>query len=456
MEKLLIIEDDKDIVTQLKWGLSKDYRILTAGDKETAINLIRKEKPNVVALDLGLPPVPDSTEEGFLCLKDILEETPHTKVIVITGNNERESALRAVSIGAYDFYQKPIKMSELKVILRRAFYLHHIEQENKKLQEVISRDSRFEGMIGNCPKMQEIFVTIKKIAASEITILIIGESGTGKELVARAIHQRSLRRDGPFIPINCGGIPDTLIESELFGYEKGSFTDAKTQRIGMIERSHGGTLFLDEIGELPIQLQVKLHRFLQDKKIQRIGGRKEIEIDTRIISATNTDLHKAMKEGKFREDLYYRLGVVNISLPPLREREGDGLLLATTLLQRYANENKRKITGFTPQAIRAIETYHWPGNIRELENRIKRAVIMAEGTKLIPQDLELVSPVSPYAEYEGHDELREAREALERDLIKRALAKNKGNITKAAEKLGVSRPTLYELMEKLGIGKEKH
>jgi two-component system NtrC family response regulator len=289
------------------------------------------------------------------------------------------------------------------------------------------------------------------VATTDIPVLVLGESGTGKELVAHAIHQRSSRKDRPFVVINCSAIPESLLESELFGHEKGAFTGAHIQRKGRFETAQGGTLFLDEIGELSLALQVKLLRFLQEQKIERIGGREEIFVDARVLAASNRDLKQSVQEGRFREDLYYRLGVVTISLPPLREREGDGLLLATILLQRYADENKRKITGFTPQAIRAIEAYHWPGNIRELENRIKRAVIMAEGAKLTPPDLELVAP---YAKYEGGG-LREAREALEKDLIERALAKNKGNMTKAAEELGISRPTLYELMEKLGIGKNK-
>jgi two-component system NtrC family response regulator len=308
----------------------------------------------------------------------------------------------------------------------------------------------FEGMLGTSPKMQEVFSEIRKVATTDIPVLVLGESGTGKELVARAIHQQSSRKDRSFVVINCSAIPESLLESELFGHEKGAFTGAHIQRKGRFETAQGGTLFLDEIGELSLALQVKLLRFLQEQKIERIGGREEIFVDARMLAATNKDLKQSVEGGRFREDLYYRLGVVTISLPPLREREGDVLLLATTLLKKYAHENKRKISAFSPQAIRAIETYHWPGNIRELENRIKRAVIMAEGTKLTPPDLELASP---YAKYEGGG-LREAREALERDLIERALAKHKGNVTKAAEELGISRPTLYELMEKLGMKEE--
>jgi two-component system NtrC family response regulator len=451
MEKLLIIEDDKDVVTQLKWGLSKDYYVLTAVDRETAMDVIRRERPGVVTLDLGLPPIPDSTEKGFLCLKDILEETPHTKVIVITGNDERGTALKAMSIGAYDFYQKPIEMSELKVILSRAFYLFHIEQENRKLQEVISGDSRFEGMMGNCPKIQEVFTAIRKVATTDVPVLILGESGTGKEMAARAIHKQSARKDGQFEAINCSAIPETLLESELFGHEKGAFTGAHIQRKGRIELSQGGTLFLDEIGELSLLLQVKLLRFLQEHEIEHIGGRGKIPVNTRVISATNTDLKQRMTEGRFREDLYYRLGVVTISMPPLRDRQGDILPLAKTFLQRYSCENNKKIKGFTQKAFYALEVHDWPGNIRELENRIKRAVVMADGLKVTPEDLELTFP---HSKYEGR-ELKEAREVMERELIQKVLSKNKGNMRQAAASLGISRPTLYELMEKLGIRKIK-
>jgi two-component system NtrC family response regulator len=343
-------------------------------------------------------------------------------------------------------------MSELKVILKRAFYLHRIEQENRKLQTVINRDSGFEGMIGSCPKMQEVFSTIKKVATSEVTILIIGESGTGKELVARAIHQRSLRKDKPFIPINCGGIPDTLIESELFGYEKGAFTDAKTQRIGLIEKANDGTLFLDEISELPVHLQVKLLRFLQDKKIQRLGGREEIEIDTRIIAATNTDLQRAIKEGKFREDLYYRISVINIVLPPLRERGDDILLLANSFLNRVNYANKKNIKGFSQEAINLLESYEWPGNVRELENKIQRAVIMADEQVIKPQDLLLGMPEMDVPQQDKSSlTLKDVREKAEFEIIQDTLIRNAWNITKTAEELGVSRPTLHDMINKYGL-----
>jgi len=448
--RLLVVEDDSSIATQMKWALAKDYEVLLAEDRNSALEIVKAQNPPVVTLDLGLPPRPGEVEEGFLALGEMLSQDSLIKVIVITGQGEKGHALKAIGEGAYDFFCKPIQIDELKVVLSRAFYVSQLEHEHRELQKRMSRDS-FEGMLGTSPKMQGVFSEIRKVATTDIPVLVLGESGTGKELVAHAIHQRSSRRDRPFVVINCSAIPESLLESELFGHEKGAFTGAHIQRKGRFETAQGGTLFLDEIGELSLALQVKLLRFLQEQKIERIGGREEIFVDSRVLAASNRDLKQSVQEGRFREDLYYRLGVVTISLPPLREREGDGLLLAKTLLKRYADENKRKITGFTPQAIRAIEAYHWPGNIRELENRIKRAVIMAEGTKLTPPDLELVSP---YAKYERHG-LREAREALEKDLIDRALAKNKGNMTKAAEELGISRPTLYELMEKLGIGKNR-
>lgn len=446
--RLLVVEDDSSIATQMKWALAQDYEVLLAEDRNSAMEVVKTLQPSVVTLDLGLPPRPGEVEEGFLALGEILSQDSLIKVIVITGQGEKGHALKAIGEGAYDFFCKPIQIDELKVVLNRAFYVSQLEHEHRELQKRMSLDS-FEGMLGTSPKIQEIFSEIRKVATTDIPVLVLGESGTGKELVAHAIHQRSSRKGRPFVVINCSAIPESLLESELFGHEKGAFTGAHIQRKGRFETAQGGTLFLDEIGELSLTLQVKLLRFLQEQKIERIGGREEIFVDARVLAASNRDLKQSVQEGRFREDLYYRLGVVSISLPPLREREGDILLLATTLLQRYAHENKRKITGFTPQAIRAIETYHWPGNIRELENRIKRAVIMAEGAKLTPQDLELVSP---YAKYGGGG-LKEAREALERDLIERALAKNRGNITKAAEELGVSRPTLYELMEKVGMKK---
>lgn len=448
--KLLIVEDNSSIATQMKWALAQEYEVFLAEDRVSALKLFREERPPVVTLDLGLPPHPGGVEEGFLTLSGIKEQDLFSKVIVITGQDERENALKAIGNGAYDFFCKPVQIEELKIVLQRAYYLFQLEEEHRKLQQRLTTQS-FEGMLGTSPQMQTVSSSIRKVATTEAPVLITGESGTGKELVAKAIHRLSQREKGPFLVINCGAIPETLLESELFGHEKGAFTGAHIQRKGRFEKASGGTLFLDEIGELSLPLQVKLLRFLQEQKIERVGGREEISVDARVLTATNKDLKQELKTGKFREDLYYRIGIITIFLPPLREREGDVLLLASAFLQKYSFENRKKITGFTPHAIRAIETYGWPGNIRELENRIKRAVIMSENSKITPQDLELDSI---YTKYQGKG-LKEAREELEKEFIQRALAENKGNITQAAAELGISRPTLYELMEKLGIEKGK-
>ncbi len=448
-QKLLIVEDDEDLRTQMKWALAQDYEILLAEDRLSAAAVMMKERPAVVTLDLGLPPLPAGVEEGFAVLDQILTGHQQTKVIIITGRGEKENALRAVEKGAYDFFYKPIQLDELKVVLHRAYHLSRLEQEQRALQQRLSGDT-FEGMLGTCQKMQEVFTMIRKVATTDAPILIMGESGTGKELVARAMHQLSVRHANPFIVINCGAIPENLLESELFGHEKGAFTGAHIQRIGRFEMADGGTLFLDEIGELSLALQVKLLRFLQERVIERVGGRDQIEVDTRVVTATNRDLKEAMKDGSFREDLYFRLGVIRIFLPPLREREGDMFLLAKAFLERYSDENRKKVKGFTDQAIEAIEQYAWPGNVRELENRIKRAVIMAEGPKITPIDLELEAPRT---RYEGIG-LKEAREILEKELLTKAVARSGGNLSKAATELGISRPTLYDLMEKFGMPKE--
>jgi two-component system NtrC family response regulator len=444
--KLLIVEDDEDLRTQMKWALARDYDVLMAENRQIALEFVRNDHPAVVTLDLGLPPHPAGVEEGFATLNEILTELPQAKAIIITGRGEKEHALRAVGLGAYDFFYKPIEIDELKVVLRRAFHVSQLEHEHRDLQQRLSGDS-FEGMLGTSDKMQDVFAMIRKVATTDAPVLIEGESGTGKELVARAIHQRSTRNTGPFIVINCSAIPETLLESELFGHEKGAFTGAHVQRKGRFEMAGDGTLFLDEIGELSLPLQVKLLRFLQERVIEHVGGRKEIEVDTRVIAATNRDLKEAMQNGSFREDLYFRLGVINIYLPPLRERRGDLLLLAKAFLTKYAEESGKKLNGFTVSATEAIEKFEWTGNVRELENRIKRAVIMAEGKRLTTKDLEMETSKSRYESMS----LKEAREAIEKELIERSLARNKGNITKAAVELGVSRPTLYDLMQKAGI-----
>lgn len=448
--KLLIVDDDVDISTQMKWGLNQDYDVFLAEDRPSALRIFKKECPAVVTLDLGLPPKPGDVEEGFLALAEMLEHDPLSKVIIITGRDEKEHALAGIGGGAYDFLIKPIQLDELQVIIRRALHVSRLEREHRELQKRLDGES-FEGMLGTSPQMRKVFEMIRKVGTTDTPVLIVGASGTGKELAAKAVHHRSARKEGPFVAINCGAIPETLLESEFFGHEKGAFTGAHIQRKGRIESAQGGTLFLDEIGELSPQLQVKLLRFLQNKRIERIGGREEIVVDARVLAATNVDLDQAIREGRFREDLYYRLAVVVISMPLLRERQGDILLMAKAFVQRYASETKKTIKGFTPQAIRTLETHSWQGNIRELENRVKRAVIMAEGMKITPADLELASR---YAKYEGRG-LKEARAALERELIERALAKNKGNLTRTASALGISRPTLYELMDKLGIGERR-
>ena len=447
-QKLLIVDDDEDLRTQMKWALTADYNVYLAEDRQSAIAIINKEQPAVVTLDLGLPPNPAGVEEGFAVLDHILDNYSHTKVIIITGRGEKEYALRAVEKGAYDFFYKPIQLDELKVVLRRAFHVSQLEHEQREMRHRLSGDT-FEGMIGTSTQMQDVFSTIRKVATTDAPVLIRGESGTGKELVARAIHRLSLRESKHFIPINCSAIPENLIESELFGHEKGTFTGAHAQRKGRFEMAEGGTLFLDEIGDLPLTLQVKLLRFLQEKTIERVGGREQIEVDTRVLAATNRDLEEAMKNATFRDDLYYRLSVINISLPALRERDADVVLLAKTFLDRYTSETRKKIKGFSSEAIEAIESYSWPGNVRELENRIKRAVIMSEGKKITLEDLEMKAVAG---KREGLV-LKDAREILEKGLILKAIARNENNLTKAASELGISRPTLYDLMEKLGIPK---
>jgi two-component system, NtrC family, response regulator len=445
--KLLIIDDDEDLRTQMKWALALDYEVLLAEDRKSAADVLKREHPAVVTLDLGLPPNPAGVEEGFAVLDDILSEANQSKVIIITGRAEKEHALRAVEKGAYDFFYKPIQIDELKIVLKRAFYVSELERE-QRAAERDSKNNIFEGMLGMCPKMQDVFSTIRKVATSDASILITGDSGTGKELVARAMHNLSYRNKGPFIVINCGAIPENLLESELFGHEKGAFTGAHMQRKGRIEFADGGTLFLDEIGELPLSLQVKMLRFLQEQVIERIGGRDRIAVDVRVLAATNRDLKEALKGGIFREDLYFRLAVINVTLPALREREGDVLLLAKAFLDRFAGESKKKITGFTTQAAYAIEHYGWPGNVRELENRVKRSVIMAEGKKIRPEDLEINFDTD---QKQGYLSLKAARENLDKIMIMKALSLCQGNLSKAAKELGVSRPTLYDLMQKAGI-----
>ncbi len=447
--KLLIVDDDDEIRTQMKWALTADYEIVMAEDRASGLEAFRTHKPAVALLDLGLPPRAGDTEEGFALLAEILAVDKMTKAIVITGQNEREHALRAIATGAYDFLCKPVNMDELKILIKRCFHVAGLERENRHLWQNLG-DGLFEGMLGTGQKTQEMFSAIRKVATTEAPVLLLGESGTGKEKAALAVHCRSPRSGGPFIAINCGAIPETLIESELFGHEKGAFTGAHVQRKGRIETADGGTLFLDEIGELPAPLQVKFLRFLQEQRFTRVGGREEIKTNVRVIAATNANLKSNIQDGKFREDLFYRLAVVTINLPPLRERGEDAKLLAQIFLQRFATENGKTNLTFQPEALRALTRHTWPGNIRELENRVKRAVIMADNKRITSADLELTQEAGG----ERPTTLKEAREAVEREMIQQVLQRHAGKVSSAAIELGISRPTLYELMEKLGIQRE--
>ena len=443
--KLLIVDDDEAIRTQMKWALSEHYEIYFAQDRREALEAFEANSPTVTLLDLGLPPRPNECDEGLAVLSDILATDNTAKVIIISGQSEKENGIEAIGQGAYDFLAKPVNVDELKVIIDRAIHVQQLDRERRELIEKSTYNS-FEDLLGSSAQMQKVFTTIDKVASADVPVLIAGESGTGKELVAHAIHRRSPRRDKPFIAINCGAIPESLLESELFGHEKGSFTGAHIQRQGRVEMAQGGTLFLDEIGELSGALQVKLLRFLQERQIERIGGRTLISVDARVLAATNVDLTRAMAEGRFREDLYYRLNVVNVAIPPLRERDGDSVLLAKAFLQRQATRHQKDLV-FTPRALQVIESHGWPGNVRELENRIQRAAIMAENGRITHQDLGLNSATT---EYMGQS-LGKAREAVERQMIEAALARNKGNLSRAAIELEISRPSLYELIQKLGI-----
>ena len=448
---LLMVDDDEAIRTQMKWALSQDYDMCFAEDRRAALEAFEASAPAVTLLDLGLPPRPTECDEGLAALSDILAIDRTAKVIVISGQSEKQNALQAVGAGAYDFLCKPVDVEELKLLLRRCIYVVELEREYRELQQS-QRSDVFEDMLGTSPQMQSVFAFIRKVAGTNVPVLLLGESGTGKEMAAAAIHHRSARKDGPFVAINCNAIPENLLESELFGHEKGAFTGAHIQRKGLLETAGGGTLFLDEIGELPPPIQVKLLRFLQEQRFQRVGGRQEIQIDTRLVTATNADLKQMIDNGKFREDLYFRLAVVTIRLLPLRERGEDIVFLAREFLQRYAAQNGRTKMVFAPDALRAIARYSWPGNVRELQNRVKRGVIMASGSRLTGKDLELGQEQDVAS---SATSLKQAREQVEREMIQQALKKNSGKITSAAADLGISRPTLYELMEKLGIPKER-
>jgi two-component system NtrC family response regulator len=445
LPRLLVVEDDPGLQKQLKWSL-EGYDLAFASTREEAVAAVRRLEPPVVLQDLGLPPDAAGISEGLAALGEILTLAPAAKVIVMTGNADRAGALEAVRRGAYDFYQKPVDLEVLKLILGRAFNMAALEAENRSLASALGR-SPIEGIIAVDEAMLRLCRTVEKIAPTDVSVLVLGESGTGKEVIARALHRLSERRDRRFVAINCAAIPENLLESELFGHEKGSFTGAHKQTIGKVELADGGTLFLDEIGDMPPSLQAKLLRFLQERVIERIGGRQEIPVNVRVICATNQDLQALIAEGRFREDLFYRIGEVPLRLPPLRDRRGDLMVLARAFLQRFSRELGMPVRGFAPDALSAIESYPWPGNVRELENKVKGAVILAEGPLVTAEGLNLPVPGADALPFS----LREARANAERSAIVAALAAANGNMSKAAELLGVSRPTLYDLVQKLGI-----
>jgi two-component system, NtrC family, response regulator len=446
LRKLLIVEDDEGLQRQLRWAYD-DYEVIVAGDRATAIDMVRLHEPDVVTLDLGLPPDPDGVEEGFATLADILRLKPDTKVIVASGHGARESALRAIGSGAYDFYAKPVEIDELGLIVARAFHVHALEAENIRLASVSGGTTLLGGIITASPEMLKTVRTVERVASADVSVMLLGASGTGKELLARGLHETSGRRDGAFVAINCAAIPENLLESELFGHEKGAFTGAVKTTEGKIEQAHGGTLFLDEIGDVPLSLQVKLLRFLQERTIERVGGRKGIPVDTRVVTATHRDVDAMVASGAFREDLYYRIAEIVVTIPSLAERPGDASLLGRAFVQRFASTMRSDVTGLSPDALAALDAHSWPGNVRELENRVKRAVIMADGKLVTAADLDL-------AEAENADDpinLKSVREAADRKAIARAIARTEGNISGAAKLLGISRPTLYDLLKSYDI-----
>jgi len=446
---LLVVEDDEGLQSQLRWCFD-GYQVEIAGDRQTAIEKLRRFEPGVVLLDLGLPPDPGGVSEGLATLQEILALAPETRVVVVTGDNDRANAVKAIAMGAYDFYQKPVDPDILSLIVDRAYHVYELERENRRLQA--GRENMpLDGIIATSPQMLKACRMVEKVAPTDITVLLLGASGTGKELFARALHALSPRARKRMVAINCAAIPDNLLESELFGYEKGAFTGANKQTKGKIEYADGGTLFLDEIGDLPLELQAKLLRFLQERVIERVGGRQEIPVDTRIICATHQDLPRLIEEGRFREDLYYRISEVTIHIPSLREREGDLMVLARAFLDRFNRDMGRAIKGFDPQAIRALESHDWPGNVREMEGLIKRAVIMAEGRYITAEDLGLSAPQEDSVPLN----LKQVREEAEFKAIRRALAHANDNISEAAKLLGITRPTLYNLLEKHGLKHEK-
>jgi two-component system NtrC family response regulator len=445
---LLIVEDDPALQKQMKWAFDS-YEAVLASDRESAINQLRRHEPAVVTMDLGLPPAPDDVSEGFRLLEEILALAPDTKVIVLTGQHDRDNAVRAVGLGAYDFFGKPFEPELLVLTIERAFRLYDLQQENKRLASA-QTGSALGGLITRDAGMLRICRTIEKVANTNATVMLLGQSGTGKELLARGVHEKSGRKAERFIAINCAAIPENLLESELFGYERGAFTGAVKQTPGKFELAHKGTLFLDEIGDLPQSLQAKLLRFLQERKVERIGGREEIPVDVRVVCATHQDLRLRIKDGSFREDLFYRLAEIIVDIPALTEREGDASLLAHAFVQRFAQEMKRGNMSLTDDAVAAIEAHAWPGNVRELENCIKRAVIMSDGNRIGVDDLGLSAVEEDFAVLN----LRQVRDEAEKRAVVRVLSRVNGNIARAAEVLGVSRPTLYDLMNRFGIRRD--
>lgn len=440
---LLIIEDDKGLQSQLRWHFDQ-YHTVFAENRADACAALRMYEAAVIIQDLGLPPDPDGVDEGFKCVQDIMNLSPNSKIIVMTGKTGHEHAVYAIGLGAYDYYQKPVDPNALDLIVQRAFHIHQLEEENRRLQ--LTQQQTLEGLITNDPQLLKICRTLEKVASANVTCTLLGESGTGKEVLARAIHQLSPRANQRFVAINCAAVPENLIESELFGYEKGAFTGAVRQTIGKIETANNGTLFLDEIGDMPLNLQAKLLRFLQERTIERVGGRTEIPVDVRVVCATNKDLQKMVAEGSFREDLFYRISEIIVEIPPLRARNGDKLLLARHFKRKFAHEHDQNIVDFTAEAITAIESYNWPGNVREMENRIKRAVIMADNKMISCEDLGLCS------NNEGLSlNLRQVRSEAEKNAITRALCISDNNITAAAKLLGITRPTFYDLIKKYDL-----
>jgi len=445
LKPLLVVEDNPGIQKQLKWSF-EGYEVHLAGDRASAVELMKTDDIPVVTLDLGLPPDPANASEGLAALQEILDVSPHAKVIVVTGNDDRSNALQAIAKGAYDFYQKPIDPDVLGLIVDRAYQLYELEEENRRLV-LAEGGSPLDGIVGTSNSMMTLCRLVEKVGPSEATSLILGESGTGKELIAQALHRLSPRKKRQFVALNCAAIPDNLLESELFGYEKGAFTGAVKQTKGKIEMANGGTLFLDEIGDMPLSLQAKMLRFLQERVIERLGGRQTIEVDVRIVCATHQDLDNLIKQGEFREDLFFRISEIVLELPALRDRDNDKLLLAQTFLQKFSENSGRSFRGFNEQARGMIDSYNWPGNVRELENRIKRAVVLADGNNISVTDLGF-DEQSQQAESLN---LREAREQVEREMIQRALAVHDNNVTHAAVALGISRPSLYQLIKKLDM-----